>query len=353
MSHFIRNLAPAAATAALLLLAPFAASSAADVGVTVDGQSLDLNPPPIERAGRVFVPLRGIFERLGATVVYQGGVINATGNNRTVSLRIGSQQATVDGNSQTLDQAPFIIGASTYVPLRFVSQSLGAAVNYDGANRIVALTTNGMSGRRPPPPAAAENLQVFATLEPNRDSTVGATRPTIAATFLQPVDPNSLRITLDGLDITAETTRSETGIVYAPPSPLQSTQHTVEVRGRTASGSAFKRSWSFTSGTAPATNYLNVQSPSNGASVPSTFTVSGKTTPNARVHIVAGGVATVGTFAFNTGNYTGDTTADGYGNFSTSVTLQTVSGANIGLTVTTTNPSSRESAQQRLQLRAE
>jgi len=47
---------------------------------------LNLNPAPQERAGRIFVPLRGIFEQLGASVVYQNGVINAQGNGRSVSL---------------------------------------------------------------------------------------------------------------------------------------------------------------------------------------------------------------------------------------------------------------------------
>jgi hypothetical protein len=114
--------------------------------VTIDGQVTNFSPPPIERAGRVFVPLRGVFERLGASVVYQAGVINATGNGRDISLTIGSTQATVNGNPQVLDVAPFIVGASTYVPLRFVSQALGAAVNYDDSTTTVAITTNGGGG---------------------------------------------------------------------------------------------------------------------------------------------------------------------------------------------------------------
>ncbi len=139
------------ATGAAAVLAVLAvATPAFAISVTVNGAPVTLNPPPVERAGRVLVPLRGVFEQLGATVVYESGVINATAGDRSVSLTIGSQQATVDGAPQTLDVAPFIIGASTYVPLRFVSQALGATVNYDGTNQIVALTT-----AQPPPPQAA------------------------------------------------------------------------------------------------------------------------------------------------------------------------------------------------------
>ncbi|MBC5810289.1 MAG: copper amine oxidase N-terminal domain-containing protein, partial [Candidatus Eremiobacteraeota bacterium] len=130
--HRYKIVVAAAAVAASLLVA----GPALAVTVQVNGQTANLNPAPIMRAGRVLVPLRGVFEQLGATVVYQNGSINATGNNRTVSLRIGSTAATVNGQPQNLDVAPFIIGASTYVPLRFVSQALGANVNWDNANQL-------------------------------------------------------------------------------------------------------------------------------------------------------------------------------------------------------------------------
>jgi hypothetical protein len=115
----------------------------ASVGVTINGNAVDVEPAPITQAGRVFVPLRGVFEQLGASVVYDAGHINATGNGRNISLQIGSTQATVDGQPQTIDVAPFIIGASTYVPLRFISESLGASVDWDDADSIVAITMNG------------------------------------------------------------------------------------------------------------------------------------------------------------------------------------------------------------------
>ena len=50
--------------------------------------------------GRVFVPLRGVFEQLGASVVYSNGTIDANGNGRDISLQIGSTQATVNGQPQ-------------------------------------------------------------------------------------------------------------------------------------------------------------------------------------------------------------------------------------------------------------
>jgi len=247
------------AALALALAGTHAAVAQSTVAVTVNGSAMALNPPPTERAGRVFVPLRGVFENLGASVVYASGVINATGRGHTISLTIGSQQATVDGQPQTVDVAPFIIGASTYVPLRFVSQALGAVVNYDGANRIVAISAPSRSyvaGERhlspndtiAPEQATAQGGNGSIHLEtamPQRGSHVDSRRPTIEATLDHQADPHSLRITIDDRDVTAEATRNRNGFSYAPTSPLQSGAHMVRVSGVDESGQPFSRAWDF------------------------------------------------------------------------------------------------------------
>jgi hypothetical protein len=232
------------------------------VSVTLNGAPLNLNPAPLERAGRVFVPLRGVFEQLGASVVYDNGTINAQkGHERSVSLHVGSTQATVDGQPQTLDVAPFIVGASTYVPLRFVSQSLGASVNYDATNRVVALGAGGgppqgMQQQGPPPPQAmqppppAEHSHVMLVdLRPARDTAVASRRPTIEANFGDArVNPNSIRVMLDGVNVTDSASRSPRGIVYSPPSDLVSGRHEVRVEGTDMNGMPFNTGWSFVSG---------------------------------------------------------------------------------------------------------
>ena len=143
--HLSRRLTTvAAAVAAVCALFTVVARPAdADVGVTINGNAVDVEPAPITQAGRVFVPLRSVFEQLGASVVYSNGQINATGNGRNISLQIGSTQASVDGQGETIDVAPFIVGASTYVPLRFISESLGANVDWNDATSTVAITLNG------------------------------------------------------------------------------------------------------------------------------------------------------------------------------------------------------------------
>ena len=122
--------------------------SAQAVTVQIGGRAVALNPAPIEQNGRVFVPLRGVFQQLGATVVYANGQINATRGQTTVSLTIGSTAALINGRQTYLDVAPFIVGNYTYVPLRFLAQSLGANVNYVSSSNLVAIS---MPGRPIPP----------------------------------------------------------------------------------------------------------------------------------------------------------------------------------------------------------
>ncbi len=343
---------PVAATLAAVVAIVAAALPASALSVTIDGSPVTFSPPPIVQAGRVFVPLRGVFERLGASVVYAHGVINATSNGHEISLTIGSLRATVDNEPQRLDQAPFIIGASTYVPLRFVSEALGAGVNFDAANQLVALNTKrgggGPPAGAPPPPVEHASLR---DLQPPRGATVGSRRPTISATFVQPVDPNSLRLTLDGLDITRDATRSPSGFIFAPPSPLQSIVHVVGVTGTLASGGPFTGTWRFTTGQEAARNVLQILSPADGSSVGREFTIVGRTLPNALVHIDAGASANFAgrSFAFGSGNFAADTTADPDGNFSQHINVQSFPGAAVGVTITSTDPRTRESAQKKLQ----
>ncbi len=250
---------------------------AAGVSVVVDGRPLSLKPGPIERAGRVFVPLRGIFERLGASVVYQNRQINSTKGSTSVSLRIGSRQATVNGQPQIVDVAPFIVGATTYVPLRFIAQSLGAVVNYNGVSRLVAITVP-RSQLPPPPPVPNPPPVSVVTLrarQPAPDTLTGNRFTPIAAQFSHEVDVDSVRVRLDATDITSRSGVSPVGFSYKPPAPLDFGTHTVRVAGLDRAGLRFAQSWSFTTTRpAPAPEspvQLRGQEPSPGATVNNRF----------------------------------------------------------------------------------
>ena len=90
--------------------------------------------------GRTMVPMRVIFEALGADVDWtttHDGIqqIDAYGNGINLSLMIGhplGYNAIVGGELIVLDQGPVIVGGLTYVPLRFVGEALGVEVQWLG-----------------------------------------------------------------------------------------------------------------------------------------------------------------------------------------------------------------------------
>jgi len=139
MARTLRN------SAALLFGAAFSfftfalPAAAASFHVLVNGSPLVLAQAAFERGGRVFVPLRAVFQSLSAGVAYDNGTINATAGDKTVQVKIGSNQAIVNGQQTYLDAAPFLIGSTTMVPLRFVSEALGATVNYDSASGAISI----------------------------------------------------------------------------------------------------------------------------------------------------------------------------------------------------------------------
>lgn len=91
--------------------------------------------------GRFLVPMRSIFESLGASVDWDGTTRTVTGikDNVSVRLKIDDKNALVNGKKYELDVPAQIINSRTYVPMRFIGESLGADVNWDADNRLATI----------------------------------------------------------------------------------------------------------------------------------------------------------------------------------------------------------------------
>lgn len=113
--------------------------------VTLNGRALPTSVAPIQRNGRTLVPMRDIFQALGARVVWDSQTqgIRAWQGATNVGLYIGKRTANVNGNDVMLDQAPIMYRGSTMVPLRFVSEAMGARVRWSEPRQIAAITTSG------------------------------------------------------------------------------------------------------------------------------------------------------------------------------------------------------------------
>lgn len=104
--------------------------------------------PPYMLGGRVMVPMRAIFQWLGAEVDYDTstGLITARRGETCVKLKVGAQQAVVNGRRVELDSPAESRSGRTCVPLRFIAQALGAAVDWNDASGTVTLQWGGRTG---------------------------------------------------------------------------------------------------------------------------------------------------------------------------------------------------------------
>lgn len=126
-----------------LALAALAASQ--DIRVAVNGEAVNFEGAgPMSSNGRVLVPLRGVFEQMGAYVDWNAATrtVTAERSGTNVTLRIGDRQATVDGRILELDSPAQISRGRTMVPLRFLSESLGASVEWIAQTRTVEISTS-------------------------------------------------------------------------------------------------------------------------------------------------------------------------------------------------------------------
>ena len=112
-----------------------------DILVNLNGRTLSFDVPPMIINDRTMVPFRKILEELGATVEYQedGQYITATQGDTVIRMQVNSPAATVNGEEVALDSPPVIIEGRTLVPVRFISESLSAVVDWNAETRVVSI----------------------------------------------------------------------------------------------------------------------------------------------------------------------------------------------------------------------
>ncbi len=102
---------------------------------TVFGEVKHNDVAPIIRNERTMLPIRFIAEALGAKVDWKEtgvdmGIVTITKDDIKIEITINSDTAYVNGNAVKLDSPAFIENDRTYLPLRFISENLGAKVEW-------------------------------------------------------------------------------------------------------------------------------------------------------------------------------------------------------------------------------
>jgi cytochrome c553 len=110
--------------------------------VKINGKSRSFDQEPILNNANVLVPMRGIFEALGASVSWDGDTqtVTAVKGEAKISLQIGSSSASVNGQPISMNQPAQTVNNYTMVPIRFVSESLGAQVGWEADTQTVVIT---------------------------------------------------------------------------------------------------------------------------------------------------------------------------------------------------------------------
>ncbi len=110
---------------------------------------LDLNGKPYQPAQELYleggisrVTPADIVNILGCNVSVDGDSITIVENDNVIQMTMGSTAAIVNGEGQTMPRAPEIIADQTYLPLRFVLESVGAIVGWEGQTSTVTIEYN-------------------------------------------------------------------------------------------------------------------------------------------------------------------------------------------------------------------
>lgn len=130
-------------TIILSMAIPATVLANSDISIVINGVEQTYDQMPVIVNDRTLVPLRGIFESLGAIVSWDDSTKTIIGVKATKSvvLQIDNQFASINNEATTLDVAPTIVNSRTMVPVRFVSEALGASVEWNGETRTVYITS--------------------------------------------------------------------------------------------------------------------------------------------------------------------------------------------------------------------
>lgn len=140
--------------AILILLFVNAQAETRTVTVKVDNVVVQSPVPAQVVNGRTMLPMRSIFERIGAKVTWMEAenIIFATKGSSLITMQINNPVMSVQHieNDEVikieLDAAPYAINGSTIVPVRAVAESLGCSVEWDNKTYTVDITTPPKNG---------------------------------------------------------------------------------------------------------------------------------------------------------------------------------------------------------------
>ncbi|MGM9936828.1 MAG: stalk domain-containing protein [Candidatus Ornithomonoglobus sp.] len=132
--------------------------AADDISVTIDGKALSFDVEPQIIEDRTMVPMRAIFEALGADVYWDSISNTATGikGSTVVIIGIGSDKLYKNDTSVELDVPAALVDGRTLVPVRAISEAFDCTVSWSDSTRTVSITTEIPDYKNEIPPYSGE-----------------------------------------------------------------------------------------------------------------------------------------------------------------------------------------------------
>jgi hypothetical protein len=129
---------------ALIPLMQTSAFADKDISIIVNGEKVQLDQPPIIEDGRTLVPFRAVLEKMGASVNWDNATqtVTCTLEDKEVSLVINSDKMQTSEGEIILDVPAKIVNSRTMVPIRAISEGLGAEVEWNDSDRSVSISSS-------------------------------------------------------------------------------------------------------------------------------------------------------------------------------------------------------------------
>lgn len=145
------------------------------ISLQINGSEISAEVPPTVIDGRTMVPVRAIFEAVGANIDFDAETktITAKKGDATVNMTVGAKVATVNNKEVQLDAPAVIVNGRTLAPARFVAETFGYTVQWDAENKIVKI--NGKE-------SSTETTTETTTVTTTETSTETTTETTTKAT---------------------------------------------------------------------------------------------------------------------------------------------------------------------------
>lgn len=125
----------------LSVLSSIRTEAASNIKVIYNGNPMTFDVNPVIENGTTLVEFKTLFNALGININYEPKTKKVSGvkDRLKIELTLGSKTAYINGQKQILEVPAKVVDGRTLVPLRFVGQSTGADIKWDGKNRIVTI----------------------------------------------------------------------------------------------------------------------------------------------------------------------------------------------------------------------